>query len=130
MTTTGIFTFDDDQEDIVTLRPERDGLTASGWVNVGAHAIEITLSPSGDLQIQSYAKGSEFAILGSVHVPRMTAMLAERPGDQNPVDGLLADLRGIGFGTDGDINGGDCVNTVSRHFGQLCELANVAEVPE
>lgn len=54
-----------EEPDIVRLT--NDGGSASGWINVGAHAIHIQLK-SGDLRVEAYARTAEFQCLSEFTV--------------------------------------------------------------
>lgn len=132
----GAFTHDDDGNDVVTLSPIYHGQIAMrGWVNIGEHAVELTLDANGGLHIQSRAKGHEGHPLASVQVPRLAATLvrlrAARDDHADPLKTFVADMTALGFGTDEEISGADTVDAVNRHFDNLCVLADPhAEVEE
>ncbi|WP_145930823.1 hypothetical protein [Acidihalobacter prosperus] len=58
--------FEIEESDIVRLT--NDNGNASGWVNVGAHAIHIQLE-SGDLRVETYARTAERQCLSEFTVP-------------------------------------------------------------
>lgn len=132
----GAFTHDDDGNDIVTLSPVYYGQTAiRGRVNIGEHAVELTLDANGGLYIQSHAKGHEGQVLASVQVPRLAATLvrlrAASHDRADPLKTFVADMTALGFGADEDISGADTVDAVNRHFDNLRVLADpYAEVEE
>ena len=126
--TTGRFSLDDDGEDIVTLHAaEADHSACSGWVNLGEHAVELTLDATGGLCIKTYAKGAEHQVLGSVQVPRLAAalayLIAERGGNTDPLADAVDDLTKLGFHKDESISGADAVDVMARHYPTLRALA-------
>ena len=50
-----------EDDDIARMTPARepDGRGSVAWVNVGAHAVELTVAPNGNLTVQTYPIGNE-----------------------------------------------------------------------
>lgn len=125
----GAFTHDDDGNDVVTLSPVYHGQIAMrGWVNIGEHAVELTLDANGGLHIHSHAKGHEGHTLASVQVPRLAATLVRlrtaNDARTDPLHTFVADMTKLGFGGHDDISGADTVDAVNRHFDNLRVLAD------
>lgn len=119
----GVFELNSDGDDIVTLNPSdghSDGTV--GWVNVGLHAVKLSLGKRGDLLIESYLRSAEHNVLGSVLIAAATVEQEYRAveGEASSVATLVKALRELGFGEDEPINGGDVVDVIAKHFDQLC----------
>lgn len=125
----GTFTFDEDGNDIVTLSPSDSGhIAVKGWVNIGEHAVELTLDANGGLCVECHAKEYEGHALASVQVPRLAATLARLRGQHaeraEPLRAFVDELSTLGFGGDDSISGADTVDSVNRHFDNLRMLAD------
>lgn len=60
-TTVSNASFNIEEDDIVRMTPDLvRGDESAGWVNVGAHAVRLTVNPSGDLTVETYPIGNEF----------------------------------------------------------------------
>lgn len=124
MSITSKFDFDGDNDDIVKLENSTGETTCSGWVNVGDHAVWIQLQGDGSLKLETFAKGAEAVPLGALTIPSAAVLSVlredmERSAIGHPMAPLVADLATLGFGTDDDINGADCVDAINRHFDRL-----------
>jgi hypothetical protein len=77
MSYTGDFTIE--CPDIVRLEANpdnEDSIARVGWVNVGAHSIEIIIDAKGNLTVMAYACANESSVLASFIVGHSTAMAA------------------------------------------------------
>lgn len=68
-------TFSIEEDDIVRMNPDFELLERSvGWINVGAHAVRLSLTPFGDLTVETYPLGNETEPTGRITVSRDTAL--------------------------------------------------------
>jgi hypothetical protein len=75
MSQNGSFVSDDD--DVVTLEPENGNAERTGWVNVGAFAIQVQLTASGGLIVEVEPRGNEGAkVLGRLAIHHNESIIA------------------------------------------------------
>lgn len=122
----GVFSHDDDGDDIVTLRPaDGSGIECHGWVNIGQHAVQLTLDAHGGLCIRTHAKGQEAQVLGSLYVPRLAATLARLSTERgDPLVRFTNALTELGFDKDESVSGADTVDVVAQHYPSLLALVD------
>lgn len=121
---TSRFDYDEDHHDVVVLTDSEGRPACNGWIIVGDHAVWLDLQADGSLKIETCAVSAETVLLGSLTVSHTAVMAVSRDNLQQISDGralapLVDDLTRLGFGTNKEINGADCVDTVNRHFSCL-----------
>lgn len=64
----------DGEDDIVILQAISPDVEVTGWINVGMHAVKITLHSTGDILIESFARTNETEVLGQLETTRDEAV--------------------------------------------------------
>jgi hypothetical protein len=74
MGTVSVFT--DEDQDIVKLESTSDDGSRMGWVNVGTHAVQLTLDANGALTVEVCARTNEARPLGACVVTKQASIEA------------------------------------------------------
>lgn len=74
MSINGFFT--DEESDIVKLETNRDDGSRMGWINVGTHAVQLTLASDGQLTVEVCARTNEGQPLGTCIVTKAASIEA------------------------------------------------------
>jgi hypothetical protein len=88
MSNNGLFTVEDD--DIIKLESTNDSGSRMGWVNVGTHAVQLTLDSEGGLVVEVCARTNEGKPLGACVVTKQASIEAggvdpDADADENEV---------------------------------------------